>query len=82
MARSISAWAAAMLAALSLIEFIWMSETFMGRGAPGMLANVVGALTARQPRRKAAKALSWSAMKPRVAGSVSSPVAASIFVLT
>ena len=28
-ARSINAWAAAMLAVLSLIEFIWMSETFM-----------------------------------------------------
>jgi hypothetical protein len=37
---------------------------------------------ARQRRTKAAKALSWSAMKPRVAGSTSSPVAASTLLWT
>jgi hypothetical protein len=51
---------------LSAIEFIWMSETFIGGGSGGA-CQCGQPPTPRQRRTKAANALSWSTMTPRVA---------------
>ena len=62
-----------------MLQGIYMGHT---RETRGRLPFLRLRLLNPQPRTNVAKAVSWSAMKPRVAGSVNSPVAASIFVLT